>query len=295
MGLRLKFNVAIIATFLVGFAVTAFLLKRSFESTARAEAIQTGRVILASALSVRAYTAENVRPLIGTERDGKFLSESVPFFAAQTVFRKIRPDFPEYIYKEAALNPTNLTDRAVEWEADIINAFRNDADRKELISERETPTGPSLTLARPVAIRDPACLTCHSTPSAAPPAMLASYGTNNGFGWHLNETVGAQLISVPMAVPLAKARDALILFLAALAGVFALMLVIFNVLLHFLVIKPVTRMSRLADAVSHGNPAEEFQAPGTDEIASLSSSFNRMRRSLESAMAMIDEAEPARP
>jgi protein-histidine pros-kinase len=32
--------------------------------------------------------------------------------------------------------------------------------------------------------------------------MIAIYGTNNGFGWKENEIVGAQIVSVPMSVPL---------------------------------------------------------------------------------------------
>jgi hypothetical protein len=55
-------------------------------------------------------------------------------------------------YKEAALNPTNPRDRAVDWEADIINTFRNHPGAaKELVGERDTPTGRSLYLARPIA------------------------------------------------------------------------------------------------------------------------------------------------
>jgi hypothetical protein len=47
-------------------------------------------------------------------------------------FKALRTKFPDYTYKEAALNPTNPNDRASDWEADIINEFRNNADHKEL-------------------------------------------------------------------------------------------------------------------------------------------------------------------
>jgi protein-histidine pros-kinase len=33
----------------------------------------------------------------------------------------------------------------------------------------------------------------------------------------------------------------------------------------------------------------EFEYPGSDEIASLSRSFNRMRRSLDSALKMLEK------
>jgi len=294
MGLRTKFNLAILAAFLLGFCVTAFLLDRTFVANARAQVIGSARVMLSEADAVRHYTVEKVEPVVGTERDGKFIAASVPSFAAQFTFRGLSSDFPAYAYKEAALNPTNPADRATDWEADIINAFRQGAARKEMITERDTPLGVTLSLARPIAVKDPACLACHSTASAAPAAMLASYGSANGFGWKLNEIIGAQIISLPLSMPLQQARQSLFLFLAMLTGVFILMLGILNVLLHYLVIRPMTRMSRIATDVSLGNmSAEQFKASGRDEVALLSAAFNRMRHSLEAALHMLEERDSA--
>src|SRR3546814_5732510 len=134
----------------------------------------------------------------------RFLPHSVPSYAAQTNFRALTEKFPDYTYKEAALNPTDPSDRATEWEADIIRAFRNDEGRTELIIERDTPTGPTLVLAHPLTIKDEACLVCHSTPANAPESMIQLYGSANGFGWNLGETIGAQVVSVPMSLPLQK-------------------------------------------------------------------------------------------
>jgi protein-histidine pros-kinase len=61
-----------------------------------------------------------------------------------------------------------------------------------------------------------------------------------------------------------------------------------NLLLHYLVIVPVKRVSAVADAVSLGEEnVEAYVKPGKDEISSLSVSFNRMRESLKHAMEMI--------
>ena len=68
----------------------------------------------------------------------------------------------------------------------------------------------------------------------------------------------------------------------------AVIVVILNLLLHYLVITPVKRVSAMADAVSLGEEnIEPYIKPGKDEISSLSVSFNRMRESLKHAMAMI--------
>jgi hypothetical protein len=58
--------------------------------------------------------------------------------------------------------------------------------------------------------------------------MIAVYGTQNGFGWGLNEVVGAQIVSVPMAVALEHSARTRNLFIGVLAGVFLLLIGLFN-------------------------------------------------------------------
>jgi methyl-accepting chemotaxis protein len=288
MGLRAKFNISILAAFAVGFVIAAFVLHSVFNANARAQVMQNARIMMTAANAIRTYTADDLVPLLPMEHDGKFVAETVPAFAAQTNFKDVQAAFAGYTYREPALNPTNLSDRAQDWEADIIRVFRVDASKKELVIERDTALGATLNLARPVTITDEACLLCHTEPSAAPAALIKSYGTANGFGWKLNETIGAQIVSVPMAVPLQVARDTYITFLIIMTVMFAIIFVILNLLLHYLVIAPVKRVSAIADAVSLGDEnVETYVKPGQDEISSLSVSFNRMRESLKHAMAMI--------
>lgn len=288
MGLRAKFNLVILAAFAIGFALAAVTLNRVFINNAREQVLENARIMMTAANAIRTYTAQSIVPLIPAEHEGKFVPESVPSYAAQKNFRDLQAAFAGYSYREAALNPTNLTDRAQDWEADIINLFRNEQSKKELSVERETPVGPTLHLARPIAVRDQACLTCHSTPAAAPAAMIRTYGSANGFGWNLNETIGAQVLSVPMAVPLKLARDAYVTFLITLLIIFAVVFVVMNLLLHYLVLQPVKRVSAMAEAVSLGQEnVETYIKPGKDEISSLSVAFNRMRESLKHAMDML--------
>ena len=56
----------------------------------------------------------------------------------------------------------------MDWEADVVNAFRGNAKLKEIIGERDAPLGRSLFLARPIAITDAGCLSCHTSPEVAP-------------------------------------------------------------------------------------------------------------------------------
>ncbi|MDN5850834.1 MAG: DUF3365 domain-containing protein, partial [Nitrococcus sp.] len=197
--------------------------------------------------------------------------------------------YPDYSYREATLNPTNPVDRATAWEADIINWYRNNDDEKELIGIRSTPTGPAMYLSRPIKITNPACLTCHGSPVTAPPTLISSYGSENGFGWKQGEVVGAQIVTVPMETT----RNTFLLFIAALVVVFLLVAILLNVMLELVIIRPVKTMSRKASEISMGAlNVEELKVSGKDEIAQLGRSFNRMHRSLANAVKMLDESAP---
>jgi protein-histidine pros-kinase len=146
-----------------------------------------------------------------------------------------------------------------------------------------------LFMARPIKITNPACLSCHSVPEAAPVAMINKYGSENGFGWQVNEIIGAQVLSVPTSLPEGMARNAFQTLMTSLALVFVATLVVLNVVLRFAVVKPVKRLSSMADSISKGDlSVAEMPVHGTDEISLLSASFNRMRRSLEKALKMLD-------
>ncbi|MCM8614038.1 DUF3365 domain-containing protein [Accumulibacter sp.] len=289
MGLRLKFNLVLLAVFLAGFFVTGYVSRTLLDRHAREQVLGEARLLMEAALAVRAYTVDQVRPHLVGQMDKVFLPQTVPAFAATEALQHLRRKYANYAYKEATLNPTNLRDRPADWEADLIHSFRNRADQKEISGERDTPTGRLLYVAHPIRIESPACLQCHSTPDVAPPSMIRIYGPANGFGWKLDEVVGAQVVSVPMSVPLENAAQAFRTFMVSLAAVFAVVFIVLNLLLSWLIIGPVTRLSAAADKVSTGDFEQpEFPERGGDEVAVLASSFNRMRRSLEKAMQMID-------
>jgi len=160
--------------------------------------------------------------------DAEFHPQSVPAFAATEIFTYLREKFPDYFYKEATLNPTNPRDRATDWESDVVYQFRAGSIQDELISTREVSTGTALVLARPIKVNNVSCLECHSTPDKAPPEMIKLYGTANGFNWKLDDTIGAQIVSVPISVPLRIAEETFRTFLMWLGGAFACILIAAN-------------------------------------------------------------------
>ena len=290
MKLIVKFNLVFILVFLLGLAAAGYVSHELLQKNARDEIVQSARLVMESALANRAYTSTQVGPLLQTQMKYSFLPQSVPAYSATEVFNGLRKKFPEYAYKEATLNPTNPRNRANDWEADIVHQFRNATEMPEVVGERDTPNGKSFYIARPIQIKQESCLACHSTVDAAPKTLVDKYGPANGFGWKLNEVIGAQIVSVPTDVPIARANRAFKTFMVSLTAVFGFIFVVLNFMLWYMVIRPVTRLSRLADQVSQGEnmDAPDFAVKSRDEIGVLTQSFNRMKKSLVQAMKMLE-------
>ena len=164
----------------------------------------------------------------------EFFPQSIPFYGSTENFNYFRNRYPDYTYKEAALNPTNLRDRTADWEADVVNIFRNDPAKTEVTGRRETPDGSVLYFCNPIRVDDASCLICHSTPEKAPLEMVKIYGTANGFGWRLNDVIGAQIVSVPAKLAAAAADKAFGTILLWLGGILGLILVAANIIVAFL-------------------------------------------------------------
>ena len=209
MKLLVKFNLIFVVVFGLGLLATGYTAKEFLQNNAREQVLQQARLMMETTAATRGYTSKQIRPLLEVrqKREDVFYPQSVPAFSAAQVFGYLKANYGDYNYKEATINPTNPQDRAVDWETDVINQFRNNSARKEFVGERDTPTGRTLYLAKPMKVVA-SCLECHSTVSAAPKAMVKIYGPNNGFAWKLDDVVTAQIVSIPMAIPIGIADKA---------------------------------------------------------------------------------------
>jgi len=288
MSLFLRINAALAAGFVLALLAAGIICKLTLESSARREVLAEAALMMDSASAMRAYTANQIEPLLVDHLENEFLPQSVPFYAATQNFLKLRERHPQYTYKEATLNPTNPRDRATDWESDIIQRFRNDPTTQQVVGERETPVGPSLYLARPIRA-EAQCLTCHGLAAQAPRTEIASYGSDNGFGWHEHEVVGASVVSVPLASARASSDASWRTLMGSLAVLFLGLLVLINAALYLMVLRPLRRMSAIADRLSVGDTsAPDFPLAGAGEIAQLGAAFDRMRKSLAKAMKLLE-------
>jgi HAMP domain-containing protein len=289
MKLLAKFNLLFLVVMLIGLLISGAIGRNLLQSNAKEEVLNNARLLMEKAMAVRGYTSGQITKLLETQMKYEFLPQSIPSYSAVEVLSALQSKYPQFSYKEATLNPTNPRDRAAGWEVDIVSQFRGNADLTETVGQRDTPTGPALFIARPLRITNPACLQCHSSVEAAPKTMVDRYGPANGFGWQLNEVIGAQIISVPMTLPLERAARSFNVFIASQVGVFVAVGIALNLMIWLVIVRPVTKLSELADRVSQGEmEAPEFTVKSKDEIGTLAESFNRMRTSVVQAMRMLD-------
>lgn len=289
MKLIVKFNLVLSLVFAAAFLLAGLFTHSLLRRNAKAEIEENARIMIEGARAIRAYTATQINPLLKNQMTYSFLPQSVAAYSANEYFKQLRKKYPEYSYKEATLNPTNPGDRATDWEADIVRTFRQYPERTELLDERDTPAGRALFIAMPLKITNPACLECHDTSQKAPPTVTEQYGSDNGFGWKVNDIVAAQIITAPMQLPIQRANSAFTAFMLSLAAVFVVLIVAINAMLMLLIIRPVTQLSNIASEVSLGNlNVPDFQSSGNDEIATLAESFGRMRKSLVEAIKMLE-------
>jgi HAMP domain-containing protein len=289
MQLVAKFTLIFLIVFGIGFGVAAYLAHGFLQKNATDEVIQNAQLMMQTAVAMRDYTTRQIKPLLIADRsDTAFHPQTVPAYAATESFNYLRVKYPEYSYKEATLNPTNPRDRPADWESDVIHLFRDNAGMKSKVGSRDTISGKSWYLAQPITAGQ-SCLECHSTAAAAPPAMVAIYGGSNGFGWQANEIVGAQIVSVPASLPIRMADSAFKNLMLDMALVALVTLIAVDLALILIVVRPVSKLSQMADRISKGELDEgEFPVKGSDEIAVLAGSFDRMRISMAKAMKMLE-------
>lgn len=291
MKLLAKFNLVIVTIFGLGMVLISQFAYNFLMDDARHQVLQQAQLMATSAQATLSYTDEEVSPILEKtpQHSSDFLPQTIPFYAANTTFKRLRSaSYTDYVMREAALNPTNLDDRATDWEADLITYFRNNPGQTQRDGTRDSATGRVLYYATPI-IAAGGCLSCHSNAAVAPRALVKHYGTDHGFGWKANDVVGAQIVSVPMSVAIKKADEGFRSLLISLGAVFLLAIILIDVAMYLIVIRPLRRVSLNADIISKGEiDLPPLAVKGKDEIAEVTASFNRMHTSLLKAFEMLN-------
>ncbi|MGI2905859.1 c-type heme family protein [Tolypothrix sp. VBCCA 56010] len=289
LNLKQQFTALLIIILALGLSLSGFTLSYVLKQNAMHDITSTALMLMETMTSVREYTNTQVQPLLENQLETEFLPQTVPAYSAREIFDHLRTNlkYRDFFYKEATLNPTNLRDKADNFETTIINNFQKKPDLKQSSGFRSMPSGDIFYMARPLIITQESCLKCHTSPDIAPKSMIERYGTANGFGWHINEIIGSQIISIPAGKVISKANQSSFLILVIVSTVFIAVIFLVNLFLNQKVVRPLKRITRVAEEVSTGHMDVEFEQFSNDEIGQLARAFRRMQLSLEMAMKRI--------
>jgi HAMP domain-containing protein len=259
------------------------------------QAASEARILLTSALAIREYTTDHILPKLSRLPEEEFHEETVPSYAAQTVFRAVARTYRAYTYREPALNPTSPADLATPFEVELIRRFRADPALDEISGIRATDTDRLFYLSRPIRVTQERCLACHGTPDRAPPAMVAKYGSTAGFGWRMGETVGIQILTVPLTEAMKGSLELVGLLGLGLALVFGVAYVALTLSLDAMVVRPLRSLSSAASAASQSSDTRRpLPRSGAGEIRDLAEAIERLRTSLGKALAQLGNRGEAR-
>lgn len=291
IGTRVTINLMIV--FAIGILISGIALSNVLNAKAQGEVNAKASALMEMNNSIRNYTNERVQPLLlpKAENQDTFIPESIPAYSVREIFEYFRsdPEYANFLYKDATIDPTNLRDKADKFETKIVNEFRKNPNKNTDSGYRAISGAKLYYTAKPFSITNESCLECHSTPDRAPKSQIATYGAENGFGWKLNEVLGAQIVYVPAEDILENARNSFILITGIVAMIFTVVIILINLLLKTTVIQPIKQISSVAEQVSVGDMNADFGTQNKDEIGDLAEAFNRMRYSLEIAMNMINK------
>ena len=248
--LGVKLNFILIGTLIVAMVSCGVFLSYVLEIKTEREVADKAFLMIETMNSVRSYTSNQVKPELASRlaTEANFIPETVPAYSAREVFEGLRkqPEYQNFFYKEATLNPTNPRDKADPFETKITEKFRQNQELSELTGFRFDDGQEFYYIARPLAIKKASCLQCHSTPEKAPQNLINTYGKENGFGWQLNEIVASQIISVPANEVYASARKLQVVVLLVVAFFFLLAIFFTNLFLKKSIVKPIKSMAGLS-------------------------------------------------
>jgi hypothetical protein len=290
MRIEFRFGVILALCFVFGVGVAGSISYTLQFRQAREEVTEKANVLLVMARSLRGYTVDEVAPLVmelGTDKN--FHPQMVPSYAAQTTMKRLQKDFPDYVYHESSLNPTNVADRASDWEVGLVRAFQHDPGLQELSGEAGSGADTRFYVTRPIRLTNAACLECHSTPDVAPKPMVAKYGAGNGFNWNMGDIVGLQMVEVPVLPTRQKAINGVLVTVGSLICVFIVTSAIFSLLLRRYVTGPLNAITRIAHSMSlEERPHTADGTSGLDgQFHDLERAIIRLKTSLDQAMRLF--------
>ncbi|AFZ03958.1 DUF3365 domain-containing protein [Calothrix sp. PCC 6303] len=295
LNLASQFTLFLSLIFIAGILIGSLAVSKALEQRAIAEMSYRGQMAMQMINAVQSYTSKDISPLLAKigNSETQFIPETIPNLGAKRVLNRLKEDwkYKDLIYKDATLNPTNLDDKADLFEAKLIQEFERDRTLKTLSDFRLQSGNKLFYSAQPLVVTDSSCLKCHSSPSIAPKSHVEKYGTQHGYGWKLNQVIGAQIIYIPASEVFKDSRETLFLFISIFIIIFALVIFAINYLLRWRVIQPLKPMAQLAEFISQdtatSNEVRAIENQGLSKVSQRKDELGQLGRVFQSMISDI--------
>ena len=299
-NLSKRLTTLMLTIFLGGIIVSSVVFYSIVLNTVENEMNTRANLLISTMDAVRKYNQDRVTPLLQKQAPEQLLSETIPSYAVRQVFdiftTSYKSHYGEYTYKDAMINPTNIKDKATEEEIKIIDQLT----QQDQLVEKNISQGfllingqKNFYAARPIKITQVSCLSCHSSLEKSPQSLQVLYKqgiyqANQGFGWELNKVIGTKIIYVPADQVYKNANQRFLLVIGVFTGIFAIAIFLVNLWLKQYVVRPINRITKVAEAVSLGDMDANFDKQYNDEVGRLVDAFTRMKTSLEIAIKRLN-------
>lgn len=202
-------------------------------------------------------------------------------------------EFSEVIAKSESQAKFRMTSHNVMNPANQPDAFEQRAlasIQQDQLAQYSEIGNDTYRFASPV-FHKASCISCHGDPKKAPADVLAVYGAERGFGFKEGDLAGVISVTLPRRSLL---QSTLSMFSFLEVGVIFLSIVPILWFVRHSVIKPVRKITQVAESISKGKDADidaaQLSPDSANEIDQLTLAMSRMRSSFSIAMKKMHEA-----
>ena len=257
MSLRVKFNIVMFVCSVIGIASMYGLYRDLAYKKLEVEMNNTAQVILDISESIRSFHEAEIRPLI-INNSQEFVKQSVTSYVASHVFKENSIDDKLYKYKVAILDSDVNLYKTNIWQKEIIEHFIDNPNQLVYFDRKSDELGRFLIKALPLK--------------------------------NEKKIIGAKIVMLYEHPYLFLLNQELMQFIMYITVIILLLVILFNFIIHIMILKPITVLSNHANDISRGkSDLEELPINTSDDIGLFSQSFNRMQRSLKAAMNLLNK------
>lgn len=291
MNIRSKVSVVLGVVLTIAILVIGVVNYKLSVNTAMGEAKEKGRIILNYAYSSMKYVKRVQKPLMLelVEKDRYYPEVMSGFAVARSTYEIFTEEEPTYKLKQATLDPLLSSNKADQYETDMIAEFQKTPALKAKEGVLTKDGKEYFYFAKPMPVEQK-CLRCHGDPADAPKDQIEIYGSKNGYNWKLNDICAAFVVYVPIenAMRTAKKSAGILLLFGAISLI--LTLVVIWVFLDRNIVLPVMNLSSRTEAISVGeNLNDKIELDRKDEIGVLAKAIERLRVSIVKILAGFDD------